>query len=110
MSEEQHLPTKTIESFVGTYIQYVSDGDTYFKALLVKEYLMEMKTHFIDVIEEIKRYDTVAMHIVLCTFFIVAIISHRLSAKRKQPQIIFLQYSCSVTMIISLKISVKKNS
>lgn len=42
---------KTIESFDGTHIQYDSDGDVYFKALVVVEYLSEMKTHFTDIIE-----------------------------------------------------------
>lgn len=45
---------KTIESFDGTHIQYDSDGDVYFKALVVVEYLSEMKTHFTDIIEQLR--------------------------------------------------------
>ena len=44
-----HIPLK--RSY-GTYIQYDSDGDICLKALLVEEYVKEMKAHFSDIIEE----------------------------------------------------------
>ena len=37
------------------YIQHDSEGDTYFKALLLKQYLYKLKKkHFIDITEELK--------------------------------------------------------
>ena len=30
---ERHIPVKAIESFDGTYIQFDTDSDTYFKAV-----------------------------------------------------------------------------
>lgn len=43
MGEEQHVPMKTIESLDGTYIQYDSDDETYFRVLSVEEYLKKKK-------------------------------------------------------------------
>ena len=43
MGEEQHIPMKTIESLDGTYIQYDSDDETYFRVLSVEEYLKKKK-------------------------------------------------------------------
>ena len=37
-----------------TYIKYDSDIDTSFKGLSVEEYLKEGKTHFINIIENLK--------------------------------------------------------
>ena len=42
-------------SFDGTYILYDNDGDTYFKAFSLEEYLKELKTHFTDIFEELKN-------------------------------------------------------
>ena len=55
LDEEHHIPVKRIEIFDDTYIQYDSDGDTYVKVLLSKEYLEKMKTDFIDIVEELKN-------------------------------------------------------
>lgn len=43
LGEEQHIPMKTIESLDGTYIQYDSDDETYFRVLSVEEYLKKKK-------------------------------------------------------------------
>lgn len=50
MGEEQHIPMKTIESLDGTYIQYDSDDETYFRVLSVEEYLKKKKLKFIVVL------------------------------------------------------------
>ena len=52
--EERNIQVKTIENPNGTYIQGDSDGDMYLKALSLTEYIESIKTHFIDIIEEIK--------------------------------------------------------
>ena len=49
-----HVPVKTFYYFDGTYIQYDSDNDTYFKIFSAEEYLEKMKTHFFDIIEELE--------------------------------------------------------
>ena len=41
---------KTIESLDGTYIQYDSDDETYFRVLSVEEYLKKKKLKFIVVL------------------------------------------------------------
>ena len=46
--------SKSDSSFNGTYLQYCSDSDAYFKSLLLKKYFEKMKTHFIDIIGELK--------------------------------------------------------
>ena len=55
LGEEHHISMKAVESSDGMYIQYESDGNAYFKALLLKNYLMKMVMHFIDIVEELKR-------------------------------------------------------
>ena len=54
LCEERHI-LKTIKSSDGTHIQQDSDGDAYFKVLSLRRCLEKMKTHFIAVIEELKR-------------------------------------------------------
>lgn len=49
------VPVKTFYCFDGTYIQYDSDNDIYFKILSAEEHLEKMKTHFLDIIEELER-------------------------------------------------------
>lgn len=50
-----HVPVKTFYCFDGTYIQYDSDNDIYFKIHSAEEHLEKMKTHFLDIIEELER-------------------------------------------------------
>ena len=56
LGDGHYIPVKTIESFYGTYIQYDSNGDTYFETLSAEENENEnfkkMKIHFIDINEE----------------------------------------------------------
>ena len=54
IGEEQHIPIKTIENYDATYIQHESDGDTYFDVSSLKNYLERMKSHFINIIEDLK--------------------------------------------------------
>ena len=44
----------SIGSSDGTYIQYECDSDMYFKALSAEKYLEKIKTHVIDITEELK--------------------------------------------------------
>ena len=43
LSGDRSIPTKTIESFDGTYMQYDSYYNTYFKILLTKNILRKWK-------------------------------------------------------------------
>lgn len=52
---ERHIPIKNKVSSNGVYIQYESNGDTYFKALSLKNYLKKIREHIIDIIEVLKR-------------------------------------------------------
>ena len=54
LGELRHVPVRTSECFDGTQIKYDSDGDIYFEILSTEEYLEEMKTQFIEIIEELK--------------------------------------------------------
>ena len=49
----QHIPIKAILSSDGSYIQYDNEGDAYFKSLSLKKCLEKMKTHIIEIIEEL---------------------------------------------------------
>ena len=49
------IPVKTIERFDGTYIQHHSYG-TYIQTFTAEEYLVKMKTHFINIIENLQKY------------------------------------------------------
>lgn len=52
-----YIPIKTKESCDGTYIEYVSDGDTYLKKLSLKKDPNKMRKHITDIIEEWKSTD-----------------------------------------------------
>ena len=54
LGERRQIPVWSIESFDGTCIQFDGDGNTYFKTLSTGEYFEKMKTHFTDLIEELK--------------------------------------------------------
>ena len=54
LGEECHTVTKTIESSDGTFIQYYSNGDSYYKVLSAEDYLKNIKTQFTYIIEELK--------------------------------------------------------
>lgn len=47
-----YISIKTKESCDGTYIEYVSDGDTYLKKLSLKKDPNKMRKHITDIIEE----------------------------------------------------------
>ena len=52
---ERHIPMKSKAISNGVYIQYESNGDTYFKALSAENYLKKIREHRIDIIEVLKR-------------------------------------------------------
>ena len=54
LGAECHTVTKTIESSDGTFIQYYSNGDSYYKVLSAEDYLKNIKTQFTYIIEELK--------------------------------------------------------
>ena len=54
LGDKQCLPRKPRESFSCAYIVYESDSNTYFKQLLLGQYLEDMRKHFVDTIEELK--------------------------------------------------------
>ena len=67
--EARHIPIKIIVSSNGTYIQYESNANIYFKDFLLVKYLSEMKNHTIDTIKGIKRIRSLwKMHLKIGTF------------------------------------------
>ena len=54
LGDKQCLPRKPRESSSCAYIEYESDSNTYFKQLLLGQYLEDMRKHFVDTIEELK--------------------------------------------------------
>ena len=54
LDEECHTVTKTTESSDGTFIQYYSNADSYYKVLSAEDYLKNIKKQFTYIIDELK--------------------------------------------------------
>ena len=75
--------------------------------MMLNEWQRQAPTSVVITQDNLRRCDTNALHIITM-YFIIQISSH--SHKKRKPQITILQYRCSITILVLLKISAKENS